>query len=203
MDNADHVVAFDRRIGPTERSDIRALLQDSDRAASSIHDRETFWDAWRLYYNNCLERHGCSWLASVTTQPLFISKERDLDSLELNIKGYSEPKALFDLAQRVMGGMGIREFVASWLAGDGTGDARLLSWVIVPCQINDQGGINITTFGIQVKGLPLTTQQKPELVMRFNGGIYGFDPVAYAPYRDAMRARLQGIALRKLGCVEL
>ncbi|EIK96519.1 hypothetical protein PMM47T1_11347 [Pseudomonas sp. M47T1] len=203
METADHVVSFDPGIRDVDRSDICALLQESDRVATRMHNREVYWDAWRLYYVNCLERHGCQWQATVTTQPLFISDNADLDSLELNIKGYSDPQALFDLAQRVLGSLGVRQFVANWLTGDGRGDARLLSWVIVPCELDRHGEITLTTFGVQIKGRAKTTQQTPEVLMRMSGGIYVFDPAAHAPHREGIRERLRGIALRTLAQVQL
>lgn len=64
-----YVISFAKGLDTTTRSDIRALLQDSDRFASSTYNRDAFWDLWMSYYTNRLQKHGCQQLARITSAP--------------------------------------------------------------------------------------------------------------------------------------
>lgn len=129
---------------------------------------------------------------------MFISDSDELDTLTLQATGPERPQGLFDLAQRIIENLQIRSFVDAWLASSGEGNGLLGSWVAVPCEVNRHGQIILTTFGVQLKGRPKTTQQKPEVVMRMGGATYVFDPELHAPWRDEIRARIEGIALRRI-----
>ncbi|QKZ02850.1 MULTISPECIES: hypothetical protein [Pseudomonas] len=194
----ENVVSFGIGLTSQNRSDISALLQQADRFASHAYDRNVHWQAWLDYYDSRLKKHGCNRLSTITSQPLFVSDMRDVDEVKLDIASFDDPQKLFDLARRVMAALGLHDFVRAWLKGNGKGDARMLSWVVVPCELNARGEIVLTTFGVQVRGLPLSTQQKPEVVIRMSGGVYIFQPEVYERFRTPIREELKGIALRRL-----
>lgn len=198
FDPDENVVSFGTGLTQQNRTDISALLQQADRFASHSYDRNLYWQAWLDYYDNRLRKHGCKRLSIITSQPLFVSELRDLDEVKLDISSVDAPQKLFDLARRVMAALGLHDFVAAWLQGNGKGDVRMVSWVVVPCELNERGEIMLSTFGVHVRGLPRTTQKKPEVVIRMGGGAYIFQPDAYEPFRVPIREELKGIALRKL-----
>jgi len=194
----EHVIAFGAGVPRQSRSDICALMQEADRFASRTHNRDVYWQAWMNYFDARLRKYGCERLTTITSQPLFVSDNDELDDLTLSFSTCDDAQGLVDLAQRVLATLGIHDFVEAWLATDGQGNARLGSWVVVPCNLNRHGEIVLTTFGVQLRGLPFTSQRKPEVVMRVSGGIYTFDPQAYEPFRREVRERIKGMNLRKL-----
>lgn len=194
----EHLISFSAGISRENRSDIGFLMQEADRFATSTYDRDLHWQSWLNYFDSCLRKYGCERLTTITSRPLFVSDTKELDDLTLEVATFDDAQGLLDLGQEVLATLDIYAFVVAWLKTDGTGNARLGSWVVVPCSLNRRGEITLTTFAVQLRGRPMTTQHKPEAVLYMSGGVYTFHPQDYEPFRGEIREKLKGINLRKI-----
>lgn len=194
-----NLVSFLSGFSREEKSDVLKVLRFADYFASATWRRQDAWLSWMMYYRAQLQKYGCTPGAQVFMEPVVVTEPAELDRIVYSIKGLSGVDRLVEGVAKTFKTMRLDRYARAFFQ-HGRGEGTLSTFQSVPCERNRAGQMQILMIGVHANAYAstdifgLTEITKRDMVVRLTGGIYTFDPQAFAVHRDYVRSRLKGNA---------
>ncbi|MNS15277.1 hypothetical protein D3C72_469090 [compost metagenome] len=157
-------------IGPNlsdeERLDVQTLLDHADEFASRFLDRDELWKSWFDRFRNRLEKHGCVRTAALELPPQVIRDHDDFDTRVEPIGTGSTPTLLAQLARASMQELRISAHASKFLQSGWQNDVAS-SFLITPCQKDEEGQIHLAVYSFRFNGTVEMRDVSPLFVSRF------------------------------------
>ncbi|KFE51945.1 hypothetical protein [Pseudomonas syringae] len=189
-----------------QRTDILNMLMYADHFAGQI-DRRDRWAGWTLHYRKQLQFARCELISRFDHSPTVINNVRELEYLNIGVKGINGTAGLEDLARRSFKAVQLKQF-ADHFFQFGSGAGAFSRFQIAPCENIGEGTVVIAVCALQVStetfsGGLFNLDEDREMVVRLEGGLYRFSEQAYSERRDYIRSRLSGVRREKLRLINL
>lgn len=204
----DSLLSFGDGIDQPLREDILDCLMYAQLSADKKYLKRTAWKPWIEQYQRVIHQNGGSLNGAIDPMNLKIKRLRDLRNLPLASRGTAtspQLRALMNASlETLLDSPHAKTFFNSWFSS-----GRSESFEVVPCQIDDEGGVTILVCGLQMTTTAVSNAAffwqalSGEMTVRSNGASFRFSAQGYAPYRDKIRNYLTATALKKIEVLTL
>ncbi|HEY0286266.1 MAG TPA: hypothetical protein VGC62_04545 [Pseudomonas sp.] len=198
-----NLVSFGAGISQDLRDDILDCLLYAQLSADKKHDRGQGWKRWIEQYQRVILQKGSQLTGAINPTSLTIKRLSDLRYLPLNPTGTAtspQLRALMRTSLDMLLKSGhAQTFFNTWFSS-----GRSENFQVVPCEMDEQGGVTILVCGLQMTTTALSQNfffwqaLAGEMTVRSNGASFRLTAQSYEPYRKPIRDYLADNALRKI-----
>ncbi|WP_268798159.1 hypothetical protein [Pseudomonas huanghezhanensis] len=204
----DGVLSFSDDVPRALRDDILDCLMYAQLSADKKHEKRAQWRLWIEQYQRIILQKGGVLTGAIDPIRLVIKRLRDLQSVPQQISGRATSPELRALMRTsldiLLASDHAKIFFDSWFSA-----GRSESFQVVPCQMDDRGGVTIMVCGLHMTTTAVSDAfffwhaLTGEMTIRPNGASFRFTAQGYAPYRDKIRSYLSENSLKTIEIIQL
>ena len=179
----------------SDREDVLSCLAHADDFASRYFDPKREYQNWLFRYHTRLQQRGWTLINPIQHTPQVIFDASELENVTYKIFDSVNSRRLAKLAQAAWSSLKTNRLARGFFSG-GHRNGELGRMQLIPCALDANGDITLLTYCIRLTGtvdtrdFDLWTVTQREMLLRISGGVYRFDRVTYARYREDILQQL-------------